>query len=162
MLKPDGFAPTLCDVSLDALVEQGIRGVILDLDNTLVAFDEAAPRAEYAAWIAAALARGLRVVLLSNNFGPRARSIAGAVGIPCVPNALKPLPAAFGRALALLGTPKAQTIVIGDQLFTDMLGAKFLGLRCLLTEPLADRDFITTRILRFFERLVLAGMRRSG
>lgn len=160
MLRPTAFAKTLCDVSIEDLVAGGVRGVMLDLDNTLLAFDQAQPHPDYVAWIHGAQAAGLRVVLVSNNFGPRARGIAGLVGVECVANALKPLPSAFGKALGLLGTPKAQTIVIGDQLFTDVLGAKLFGLRSVLTEPLGSRDFLTTRILRFFERLVLPGVRR--
>ena len=160
MLRPTAFARSLAEVSIEALRSQGVRGLMLDLDNTLVAFDQAEPHPEFIAWIHRAQAAGMRLVLVSNNFGPRARGIAGLLGIACVPNALKPLPSAFGKALALLGTPKDATMVIGDQLFTDVLGARFFGLRCILTEPLANRDFITTRILRFFERLVLLGVRR--
>ena len=79
-------------------------------------------------------------------------SVGAKLGIPVVPNALKPLPFAFLRALRLLGTPRRATIVIGDQLFTDVLGAKLVGLRTLLTKPLVESDFPLTRVLRFLER----------
>jgi len=71
-----------------------------------------------------------------------------------VPNALKPLPFGFLRALRLLGTKRSETVVIGDQVFTDVLGAKLLGLRTVLTEPIVAHDFPLTRGLRFLERLV--------
>ena len=154
-LRPDGLAKTLADVSIDALCAAGTQGVIVDLDNTLVGYHQDRLPPDHGAWLAQARARGLRLVLLSNNFADRVGAIARATGIDCVPSALKPLPGAFKRALALLGTPAARTVVIGDQLFTDVLGAKLCGMRAILTEPLGEHDFATTRILRFLERLVM-------
>jgi predicted HAD superfamily phosphohydrolase YqeG len=58
------------------------------------------------------------------------------------------------RALRLLGTPRSATIVIGDQLFTDVLGARLVGLRAILTKPLVEVDFPLTRVLRFLERTI--------
>jgi HAD superfamily phosphatase (TIGR01668 family) len=93
--------------------------------------------------------------LVSNNFTGRVGRIGAELGVPSIPSALKPLPGAFSRALRVLGTPKDRTVVVGDQLFTDVLGAKLLGLHAILTEPLVARDWLGTRVLRFFERWVL-------
>jgi len=154
-LRPDAQAQTLADVSIDDLCASGAQGVIVDLDNTLVGYRQMHLPPDHEAWLERARERGLRLVLLSNNFPERVGAVAQAAGIACVPSALKPLPGAFRRAMALLGTPPAQTVVIGDQLFTDVLGAKLLGMRTILTEPLVEADFATTRILRFFERIVM-------
>jgi HAD superfamily phosphatase (TIGR01668 family) len=159
VLRPDAYAERLSSVSLDDLESRGVRGLIVDLDNTLVGYQQEACSAEDAAWVARAIGRGFRVVLVSNNFTERVRKIGAALGVPAVPNALKPLPTGFLRALALLGTPRRATIVVGDQLFTDVLGAKLCGLRAILTHPLDAHDWHGTRVLRFFERLVL-GRRR--
>ena len=94
------------------------------------------------------------MVLVSNNFTERVALVGAQLGIPVVPNALKPLPFAFLRALRLLGTPRSATIVIGDQLFTDVLGARLVGLRAILTKPLVEVDFPLTRVLRFLERTI--------
>jgi HAD superfamily phosphatase (TIGR01668 family) len=149
----------LADVRLEGLAAWGIRGIIVDLDNTLVSYTEQTLAPEVAAWIAAALAADFRIVLLSNNFEERVAAIGSHLGVPTVSSALKPLPGGFLRARRALGTPRRQTVVIGDQLFTDVLGAKCAGLRAILTEPLVDRDFPLTRLLRALERLVL---RRNG
>jgi HAD superfamily phosphatase (TIGR01668 family) len=162
VLRPDAFAERLSGVSLDDLAAQGVAGIIVDLDNTLLGYGLAEPSAADAAWVAAALERGFRVALLSNNFTDRVGRIGTALGVPTVPNALKPLPQGFLRALRLLGTAPRATVVIGDQLFTDVLGAKLCGMRAILTHPIEARDFAATRVLRFFERIVLGPGRRGA
>ena len=154
--RPDHHADTLPEVSLDLLSEAGIRGIVVDLDNTVCAYRRPELAPGVAEWVSTARQRGFSLVLVSNNFSERVASVGAQLNIPVVPNALKPLPFAFLRALKLLGTPRGATIVIGDQLFTDVLGAKLLGLRAILTKPLVEKDFPLTRVLRFLER-TLAG-----
>ena len=152
--RADHHAEALSAVSLDLLAETGVRGIVVDLDNTVCAYRRPELAPGVAEWVAAARDRGFALVLVSNNFTERVASVGAQLGIPVVPNALKPLPFAFLRALKLLGTPRSATIVIGDQLFTDVLGAKLVGLRTILTKPLVERDFPLTRVLRFLERTI--------
>lgn len=152
--RADHHAEALPDVSLDRLAALGIRGIVVDLDNTVCAYRQPELAPGVAEWVAAARARGFALVLVSNNFSERVASVGAKLGIPVVPNALKPLPFAFLRALALLRTPRRATVVIGDQLFTDVLGAKVLGLHTVLTKPLVAVDFPLTRVLRFLERTI--------
>jgi uncharacterized protein len=156
--RPDVVAASLAAVSLEGLWERGCRGIVLDLDNTSCAYGQAELADGVADWVAAARTRGFRLVIVSNNFSDRVGAVAALLGVPSVPNALKPLPFGFLRALRLLGTPRAETVVIGDQLLTDVLGAKVLGLHTVLTEPIVARDFPLTRVLRFVERLVFRRM----
>ena len=162
MMLPDAYAPGIALISLDRLAEAGVRGIILDLDNTLVAYRESTLAPEVAAWVASARERGFLVALLSNNFEERVAAIGSQLGIPTVPSAMKPLPLGFLRALKLLGTARRETVVVGDQLFTDVVGARLVGLRAILTEPISEQGFVTTRVLRVVERalLRLAGVRR--
>lgn len=159
VLRPDAFAERLRAVSLDDLSARGFRGIIVDLDNTLLEYGNDRLAAEDAAWIAAARDRGFGVCLVSNNFNGRVTRVGSELGVPSVPSALKPLPRGFLAALRLLGTTRAQTVVVGDQLFTDVLGAKLLGLHAVLTEPLVGNDWLGTRVLRLLERTLL-GRRR--
>ena len=152
--QPDHRAQTLPEVSLDALASAGIRGIVVDLDNTVCAYRQPELAPGVAEWVREARARGFALVLVSNNFTERVASIGARLEIPIVPNALKPLPFAFIRALRVLRTPRRATVVIGDQLFTDVLGAKLVGLRTVLTEPLVEHDFPLTRVLRFLERTI--------
>jgi HAD superfamily phosphatase (TIGR01668 family) len=159
-MLPDAYARGLAEISLDKLAGLGVRGIIVDLDNTLVAYRAAHVAPEVAAWIASALERGFRVVLVSNNWGARVSTFGSHLGVPAVPSAMKPLPLAFLRALRVLGTPRAATVVVGDQLFTDVLGAKLLGMRAILTEPISEHGFLTTRAMRVVERALLRWARR--
>ncbi|MBV9103126.1 MAG: YqeG family HAD IIIA-type phosphatase [Candidatus Eremiobacteraeota bacterium] len=161
MLRPDGFAERLAGVSLERLADEGVRGIIVDLDNTLVGYGSSACDPLDSAWVHSAVSRGFRVVLLSNNFTGRVQRIGEALGVPTVASALKPLPTAFWRALAVLRTPRKATVVVGDQLFTDVLGARLCGLRAILTHPLEPHDWVGTRVLRFFERIILGKRRRA-
>jgi len=160
MFGPDRFAPRLKDVSLDELEAAGIRGLIVDLDNTLLGFRETELASEHLAWVAEAHDRGMQIVMVSNNFSERVRSVAAQIGVlGCVPNALKPLPFGFLRAKKMLGLARRNIAVVGDQLFTDVLGGKVCGHYTILTEPIEAKDFPLTKIFRFFERLMLPARR---
>jgi HAD superfamily phosphatase (TIGR01668 family) len=154
MLRPDGHAASLIDVAVESLWKRGWRGIVLDLDNTCCPYHRPELADGVAAWVASALARGFRIVMVSNNFSERVAAAGTLLGVPTVANALKPLPFGYLRALHVLGTPRRQTVVIGDQVFTDVLGAKLVGVHSILTEPLVAHDFPLTRVLRFLERLV--------
>jgi HAD superfamily phosphatase (TIGR01668 family) len=161
MLGPNRFAPRLHDIPLAELWALGIRGLIVDLDNTLLGFRETELAAEHLAWVEEAHERGFAMVMVSNNFSDRVRGIARQLRIACIPNALKPLPFGFWRAMRCLNLPRAQIAVVGDQLFTDVLGAKLSGnLYTILTEPIENKDFAITMMFRFFERLMLPERRR--
>ncbi len=151
-LRPDAHIASLAEIDAAGLWERGLRGIVLDLDNTCCAYHQPELAAGVADWVAQARDRGFRIVMLSNNFSERVAAAGAQLGIPTVPNALKPLPFGFLRALRLLGTRRRETVVIGDQVFTDMLGGKLLGLRTVLTEPIVAHDFPLTRVLRLLER----------
>jgi len=155
MFGPNRFAPRLHDVSFEELDAGGIRGLIVDLDNTLLGFRETELGSEHLAWVAEAHRRGMKIVMLSNNFTERVTGIAAQLGIACIPNALKPLPFGFMRAVHRLGLPRSAVAVVGDQLFTDVLGGKICGLYTILTEPIETKDFPITQMFRFLERLML-------
>ncbi len=158
---PTSYAPSVAAIDIDALVAHGFAGIIIDLDNTLVGYRQLAPADRDVRWIVAARERGLRVVMVTNNATPWAASIAVTLGVPCIPNARKPLPAGFRRALDVLALTRDSVIVVGDQLFTDILGAKLCGLAAILVEPLVRHDPPTTRLLRLIERLLLRGLPRN-
>jgi uncharacterized protein len=154
-VHPDQMTNRLVDIAYESLVAGGIRGIILDLDNTVVGYGRNDIPSDITAWVAQAQEEGFRLVLLSNNFTQRVRRVSDAFGIPAIAGALKPLPYGFWRALRVLGTTRKQTIVVGDQLFTDVLGARLAGLRVILTRPIEPRDWLGTRVLRRIERLFL-------
>jgi hypothetical protein len=150
---PTFLAESLWSVDLDTLLEMGIKGVILDLDNTLVDWNESWLRPQVLQWIAAAKERGIRLCLVSNALrGERVKQVAGNLGIGAVLRAGKPLPGAFRKGMEALGTDPRSTCVIGDQVFTDIVGANRLGLVTVLVPPLSPREASHTRLIRLIER----------
>lgn len=161
MFRPDLEIETLAHVPIDDLWGRGFRGIIVDLDNTICGYHQTILAPGVADWVAAAKARGFRLVLVSNNFSERVAAFGAELDVPAIPSALKPLPQGFLLALRHLKTRRCETVVIGDQLFTDVLGAKILGLHAVLTHPLAAKDFALTRVLRLLERIFFARAPRA-
>jgi len=100
--------------------------------------------------------------LLTNNYSRQSREVAKRLGVPIVGSAFKPLPAGFRRTLAQLAVRPDAALAVGDQLFTDVLGAKLVGMRAIVVKPLSGREFPTTKILRMLERPVYSRLRRTG
>jgi HAD superfamily phosphatase (TIGR01668 family) len=161
LLTPDAIVDRVEDISIELLHGLGVRGVALDLDNTIVPWHTSDLSPAVADWVGRLLADGLRVCLLTNNYAGHATDVAQALSVPIIPGALKPLPAAFRRALAALAVPARESVVIGDQLFTDVLGGKLIGMHAILVRPLGGREFFTTRFMRLMERPLLARMRHQ-
>ncbi|MGE5655704.1 MAG: YqeG family HAD IIIA-type phosphatase [Actinomycetota bacterium] len=121
-------AYTLASIETDFLKNQGIQGVILDLDNTVVSEDDryVSPNAE--AWIAAAKRTGIQFFILSNGKRRyRVNTWSERLGIPAINPARKPFPPAFRKALKYMQLTPKQVVVIGDSLHTDRLGAWLIG-----------------------------------
>lgn len=158
-LRPASQVATVYDIDLVALRARGIRGVILDLDNTIVPWGARRPAPELPGWIAAARAADLRLCIVSNNMGSRVTGLATMLGLPVVTGALKPRTKALRRALTVMGTTPEVTALVGDQVFTDILGGNRLGLHTILVRPQSPREFLLTRLARIVERVVLGGRR---
>lgn len=155
MLHPDRYVSRLAALPHEELEGLGFRGLIVDLDNTLMGFRQKEICEDHLVWCERAHDRGFKMVMVSNNFTERVTGVAQQLRIPCIPNALKPLPFGTMRALRMLDLPRSEVAVVGDQLFTDVLSGKFCGLYTILTEPIETKDFPVTRVFRFFERMIL-------
>jgi HAD superfamily phosphatase (TIGR01668 family) len=161
-MRPTRIVPSVTAISLADLKSDGIRGIIIDLDNTLVGWKLLAPAPEVAAWVRSALDDGFAIAIVSNNERAWVRSVATGLGIVAfVHTALKPLPFGIFRAVRQLRVRRRETIVVGDQLFADVLAAKFLGIRAILTDPIVAEEHPAMGFLRRFERYVLKGMTRE-
>ena len=128
---PEGYASSVYDIDYEKLYAMGIRGLIFDIDNTLVHHGDDAT-AESTELIAHIRKIGLSVVLLSDNDEERVRRFVNNTGIPYVCDAAKPETAGYEKALKLLGTAKNETVVIGDQMFVDIVGANRFNVPSIL------------------------------
>jgi HAD superfamily phosphatase (TIGR01668 family) len=155
LLSPDYYYSSVRRIDLETLSRAGVRVLLMDLDNTVLPRDNNVVPDEMKEWAAGLRERGFSVCLVSNNWHERVRLVAAELGFALVDHAVKPLPFAFLRALRLAGATTKEAVVVGDQLFTDILGGKMLGMRTVLVEPLSQTDLPHTLLLRRLEALVL-------
>jgi HAD superfamily phosphatase (TIGR01668 family) len=157
---PDDYLSSVVRIDPAALVKQGFRVVVLDIDNTLVPRDTHKLPDEVRHWVASLKNHGLRACLLSNNWHKTVFGYAQELGLPIVYKAMKPLPFAYPRVFRKVGRQKGERVVcVGDQIVTDVWGAHLLGLYVILVEPQAEKDLWYTLLFRRFERLLMRGRR---
>jgi HAD superfamily phosphatase (TIGR01668 family) len=145
-------------VSIDWLRELGVRCVLLDRDNTCVPRDTKVAPPEVLAWIDAVQEAGIATCVVSNNFHSRqVEASARELHSPCVHHAMKPAPFAVRIALRKMGVKPDEALLIGDQVYTDVVAGNLAGLRTVLVHPQSTTDLWYTHILRVFERLILRG-----
>jgi HAD superfamily phosphatase (TIGR01668 family) len=162
-LLPQMRVNTIYDIDLHALKEQGIRGIITDLDNTLVGAKVPLATPELVKWLDVVRDLGFGVVIVSNNHRTRVSKFAEPLRIPYIHAARKPANNAFNRALSELGLQAEDTAVIGDQMMTDVLGGRRMGLFTILVSPIAPSDEgIFTRFNRMIEKVALSRLRKKG
>lgn len=154
LFQPAQRVASVTDVDLDVLKAQGVKGLLVDLDNTLLPRDTSVVPPSVAVWVGSLSGR-FDVCLVSNNWHQRVHEVAEELGLPLVAKAVKPFPFAFVKAIRTLGLRRRECAVIGDQLFTDVLGGNILGLPSVMVEPLSQTDLPHTLLLRRLEARIM-------
>lgn len=165
MLKyflPSEFVKDIFHITPEKLKENGIKGIITDLDNTLVEWDRPDATPEIIEWLSSMKNAGILVTIVSNNNGNRVQLFCEPLGIPYIHAAKKPSRKSFKLALERMGIQKDEAVVIGDQLLTDIFGANRTGLQTILVVPVASSDALITRFNRMTERRIMAALKRRG
>ncbi len=146
LFKSDFAFWRVTEITPDFLEKNNIRGLLLDLDNTLTTHDNPVPGEGVPEWIAAMKNAGIRLVIVSNNHPLRVQPFADMLGLEFVCEGKKPLSSGFNRAQKLMGIPFSQLAVVGDQIFTDMLGANLKRVRGIFVYPIEHEK---TRFFKF-------------
>ncbi|MFC4404048.1 YqeG family HAD IIIA-type phosphatase [Gracilibacillus xinjiangensis] len=165
MLKkflPNEHVKSVLDITPAKLKEMGIKGVITDLDNTLVAWNVKDATPEIINWFKEMKKYEIKVTIISNNDQERVSVFSEPLEAPYVYSARKPLIHAFKRAAKEMNLAKEDIVVIGDQLMTDVLGGNFAGFHTILVVPIVKTDGKITRLNRMMERRILNWMRKKG
>lgn len=158
MLKkfyPGEYLESTYDVNFDLLFREGYRGIIFDVDNTLV--PHGAPADDRACALFNHLKElGFSCMLLSNNKEPRVKQFSeGVGGVSYIFKAGKPRPDNYRKAMEQMGTAAENTVFVGDQLFTDVYGANLAGIRTILVKPIHPKEEIQIVLKRYLEKIVL-------
>lgn len=153
-IYPDEYLDSTYEIDFEQLYEDGYRGIIFDIDNTLVPHN--APADERSKKLLNYLRdRGFKIVLLSNNSKARVEMFNEDLHLDCIPMGAKPFLKNYKKAMEIMGTAKDNTFFVGDQLFTDVWGAKRLGIRSILVKPINAREEIQIVLKRKLENIIM-------
>lgn len=155
VLYPTHYINSIFDLSIETLKEQGIKGVIFDIDNTLVPYDVAEPTDEIIEFFNKIQQAGMRITLVSNNTEDRVVKFNEKLKVLALHKAQKPLTKSFKKALEMMKCEKNEVIIVGDQVFTDVYGGNCIGIKTYLVSPISDKDEWQTKIKRGLERQVI-------
>lgn len=159
LVRPWRRERVITDVDVDELAASGVRCVLFDRDNTVVPRDTGVAPEPVMDWICRVREAGIALCMVSNNFhSQQVEASAAELGCAVVHHAMKPAPFAVRRALALVGVDASEAVLIGDQVFTDVMAGNLAGVRTILVEPQSTSDLWYTHIFRVFERAI--GARR--
>lgn len=158
---PNEHVKSIFEITPAQLKKRGIKGVITDLDNTLVEWDRPIATPEVIKWFEEMHENGISVTIVSNNNESRVKSFSEPHQIPYIHRARKPFTSAFYDALQTMNLKKEDVVVIGDQLLTDILGGNRSGFYTILVVPVAQTDGLATKFNRFVERRILNWLKRK-
>ena len=152
---PDFYFETYAGASVSFLKEQGIRALVLDIDNTLEPYENPTPSEGVRAWFSALSEAGISAAFVSNNGKERVECFNASLGNIAYYKAKKPFAGKVKRAMREMGVTRAETLFMGDQIFTDVLAARFAGIRVALVPPIKDKTDALTRFKRWLERPIM-------
>lgn len=163
LFTPDLRVAAVSEISLRCLQGLGLRSLLLDVDSTLTRFRSLEVDRQVIEWLAVLRAAGVGLCLVSNGRKSRIGRLAEQLGLPFVARAMKPLPFACRKAIRRMGFDRSSTALVGDQLLTDVLGARLAGLKSILVEPIGpETDPWWLRIRRPLERMLFRSARPNA
>lgn len=159
---PNKQISSIYDLTPDDLREIGIKGLIIDLDNTLIPWNQTHASKKAKAWFKLFVASEIKLLIISNNSVDRVSTFAYPQNIHYIGRAKKPLPMSFSKACEDLNLERHEVAIIGDQLLTDILGGNMVGLYTILVDPLVESDAPITQFNRKIESLLLERFYSKG
>ena len=152
---PDIYVDSISDITVELLEKNGIRGLILDIDNTLVPNHVADADEKAVEWVGKMKAAGYKLCIVSNASRKRVVRFNDRLKLNAVHRAMKPGTQAFRKAGALMGIKKENIAVVGDQIFTDVYGGNRAGMFTILVHPIDKRESRLVKFKRIFEKRIL-------
>ncbi len=154
LFKPKYWLKNVFEIDEEFLRANNITTLVLDLDNTLSMHGNPVPEEGVPEWLDKMRALGINMRVVSNNTNRRVAPLAKKLGLEFTANGAKPLPFGIWRAVKAMGVKRGECVVVGDQIFTDVLAGKFSGVRTVLVEPFHLEKTWTFRLKRKVESLV--------
>ena len=158
---PKEYFNSVKNIKIELLQKNNIKGLILDVDNTLINLDKKMPEG-VSNWAKDLKAHGIKICILSNsNKIEKVGAVAKILEVPYIFFGKKPLKSGFLRAKEILKLENKNIAVVGDQIFTDILGANRCQMFSILVKPIEEKDYLVTRIKRPLENWIIKRYRKS-
>ena len=158
--SPDDFVEKYEFIDVEYMNMHNKKVIISDLDNTLISWDSKKDTKELNRWLKKMKRAGFDIIVVSNNSEERVEEFCKQLNLQYVADAKKPLTHGFKKALNKLNRKPEEAIILGDQVLTDVFGAKSLGVMSVLVKPISKTDAFKTRINRFFEGIIVQNLTR--
>lgn len=151
---PKGYFNKVSEISLKYLKENNIKGLILDVDNTLIDYYRNMSE-ETINWANILKENGIKMCILSNsNKKEKVREVARKLGLEYTYFGMKPFKRGFKKAKKMLGLENIEIAAVGDQIFTDVIGSNRMKMFSILVEPIEEKDILITLIKRPIENYI--------
>lgn len=154
-LYPTKAIGSIYELPIEELKQAGIKGIIFDIDNTLVPYDEAEPTEKIIAFFETLQKEGLKITLVSNNTEDRVIKFNEKLKVLALHKAKKPSRKNLKKALEMMHCNVDEAIIVGDQIFTDVYGGNKAGIKTILVQPVSEKDEWKTKVKRGLERQVI-------
>ena len=155
IFKPKFKLNVVTDIRPDFLSENGIKALILDVDNTLSTHHGQQLTNGLEEWISLMKQKNIKLTVLSNSKEKRVEPFAEKINLPFISLGLKPLPFGYYRALKMSESKRKNTAIVGDQIFTDVLGGNLIGLKTILLTPILPENGWSFKLRRRMEKILL-------
>ena len=162
MFKPSFILNGVTDISVDFLKENNITALLLDVDNTIITYKGNEIVDGFFEWKTQLQNAGIKILILSNGKSERLKTTANKAGLDFVPMACKPLPFKYLKAIKKLNEKRKTTAIVGDQIFTDILGGNLVGINSILLKTIKLETQTSFKIRRYFENKLLKHWERKA
>lgn len=159
---PDFHFNSINDIKADFFIKNNMRFAVLDIDNTLVGYKTARADDAARAFLSMLSENGVRYAFVSNNHKGRVRLFAEDFDAHYVCGAMKPFAIGVRHAMKKMGAVKAETVLIGDQVFTDIRAGKRAGIKTVMVDPIEAKETPFFGFKRYFERIVLKDYKKTA
>ena len=161
-LVPDYCFERFCDASAEFLLAINVKGVLLDIDNTLEPYENESPGLHVLEWLDSLRAAGIKTAIVSNNNAKRVELFNKSIGMPAYSKAAKPFKKNLIKALSEINVAPENAIFIGDQILTDVWAAHNAGIKAILVPPINDKKDVFTKFKRLLERPIINKYRKKN
>jgi len=159
---PDFYYEKIVDIKPEFLNKNGVKFILIDIDDTIAKHNLPSPIPEFKPWLKRILGSGIKAALVSNNYRKnRVALFAKNLNLPFSYFSLKPTHLGIKRALKMIGGNKNDCALIGDQIFTDIMGANIYGIKSILVSPLSLKKNFLSRVKRLAEKPILRKIKKN-